>query len=98
MGNIFAESGMIANRVEVLCLNRLKAYGYGEWNDISYTAAVDNGSISKERFLNPIPNKQYGYGLCQWTSPTRKKNLYEFAKEKQTSIGDANMQIQFLIK
>lgn len=98
MGNIFAESGMIANRVEVLCLNRLKTYGYGEWNDISYTAAVDNGSISKERFLNPIPNKQYGYGLCQWTSPGRKKNLYEFAKEQQTSIGDANMQIQFLIK
>ena len=29
MGNIYAESGMIANRVEILCLKRLKTF-YGK--------------------------------------------------------------------
>ena len=74
MGNIYAESGMIPNRVEVLCLNRLKEHGQ-VWNDSTYTAAVDNGKISRETFLHPLPNKQYGYGLCQWTSPGRKAGL-----------------------
>ena len=40
MGNIYAESGMIANRVEILCLKRLKENGYGNYTDASYTAAV----------------------------------------------------------
>ena len=97
MGNIYAESGMIANRVEILCLKRLKENGYGNYTDTSYTAAVDNGTITKTRFLNPLPNKQYGYGLCQWTSPSRKTKLYDLAKEKGKSIGDVDIQLEFLI-
>ena len=41
MGNIYAESGMIPNRVDVLCLTILKEHGQ-VWNDSTYTAAVDN--------------------------------------------------------
>ena len=41
MGNIYAESGMIPNRVEILCLKRLKEHGQ-TWNDATYTAAVDS--------------------------------------------------------
>ena len=97
MGNIYAQSGMIANKVEILCLKRLKENGYGNYTDTSYTAAVDNGSITKTRFLNPLPNKQYGYGLCQWTSPGRKEKLYNLAKAQNKSIGDTDLQLEFLV-
>ena len=68
MGNLRAESGLIFNRVEILCLKRLKEHGK-VYSDASYTAAIDNGKISRSEFLNPLPGKQYGYGLAQWTSP-----------------------------
>lgn len=96
MGNIYAESGMIANRVEILCLKRLKENGQN-WTDATYTAAVDSGKISRATFLNPLPGKQYGYGLCQWTSPGRKAGLYDLAKSNGKSIGDENIQIQWLL-
>ena len=96
MGNIYAESGMIPNRVEILCLKRLKENGQ-VWNDATYTAAVDSGKISKATFLHPLPGKQYGYGLCQWTSPGRKEGLYNLCKSKGVSIGDAAAQIEWLM-
>ncbi len=97
MGNIHSQSGMIPNRVEMLCLRRLRESGYGNYTDASYTAAVDNGNISKERFIHPLPNKQYGYGLCQWTSPGRKTKLYDLVKSKNKSIGDIDTQLEFLM-
>ena len=96
MGNMYAESGIIPNRVEILCLQRLKEAGQN-YTDKTYTAAVDSGKISKAEFLNPLPGKQYGYGFCQWTSPGRKEKLYDLAKKKGASIGDRDMQLEFLI-
>lgn len=96
MGNIYAESGMIPARVEVLCLKRLKERGK-IYTDATYTAFVDDGTISKEEFLHPLPGRQYGYGLCQWTSPGRKSGLYDLAKKRCTSIGDAETQLQWLL-
>ena len=46
MGNLQAESGIIANRVEILCLNRYKEQGK-YYTDATYTALVDDGSITK---------------------------------------------------
>lgn len=97
MGNLKAESGIIFNRVEVLCLNRLKENGKS-YTDASYTSAVDNGKISRSEFLNPLPGKQYGYGLCQWTSPGRKAGLYDLCKERKVSIADEQTSLDFLIK
>lgn len=97
MGNIYAESGMIPNRVQILCLKRLKQNGKGNYTDTSYTEAVDSGKITKKEFLNPLPNKQYGYGLCQWTSPSRKEKLYNLAKTEKKSIGNIDIQLKFLI-
>lgn len=96
MGNIRAESGMIPNRVEMLCLKRLKEHGK-IYTDATYTAFVDDGTISREEFLYPLPGRQYGYGLCQWTSPDRKGQLYDFAKSQHVSIGDLKMQLEFLV-
>ena len=38
-----------------------------------------------------------GYGLAQWTYYSRKQNLLNFAKQKGTSIGDLDMQLEFLM-
>lgn len=96
MGNLQAESGLIPNRVETLCLKRLKEVGRF-YTDATYTAFVDDGTISLEEFLHPLPGKQYGYGLAQWTSPGRKAGLYTLAKANKTSIGDVKTQLQWLI-
>lgn len=97
MGNIYAESGMIPNRVEALCLRRLSEIGQN-WTDKTYTAAIDSNKLSKEDFLHPLPGKQYGYGLCQWTSPGRKEGLYNLAKSKNKSIGNETIQLEWLLK
>lgn len=97
MGNLYAESGIIFNRVEILCLRRLKENGK-IYTDKTYTAAIDNGQISRAEFLNPLPNKQYGFGLAQWTSPGRKSGLYDLAKKRNVSIADEQMQLDYLIK
>ena len=95
MGNLFAESGIIPNRVEILCLQRLKEHGKN-YTDQTYTVAVDSGKISREEFLHPLPNKVYGYGLAQWTSPDRKGNLYDYCMGVGKSIGDLKSQLGFL--
>lgn len=95
--NLEAESdGFYSNRMEYLLKTKLKADGY-TYTDESYTAAIDNGSISKAKFLHPRPGCQYGFGLAQWTSPGRKDRLYNRAKQKGVSIADETMQLEYLI-
>lgn len=96
MGNLYAESGIIPNRVEMLCLQRLREAGR-YYTDATYTAFVDDGTISRAEFLHPLPGKQYGYGLCQWTSPGRKGKLYDHCKARKVSIGDLTAQLDFLV-
>ena len=62
IGNLEAESdGFYTNRVEYLCLKRLKEKGK-VYTHATYTAAIDSGKISCEEFLHPLSGKQYGYG------------------------------------
>ena len=93
MGNMYAESGLIPNRVEILCLKRLREHGR-LYTDATYTAFVDDGTISRAEFMNPLPGKQYGYGLCQWTSPGRKAGLYDLCRSRKASIGDQDTQLE----
>lgn len=86
MGNLYAESGLIPNNLENLYEQRL---GY---TDSSYTSAVDSGMYSN------FVTDRAGYGLAQWTYHTRKKSLLEFAKQRGVSIGDLEMQLDFLIQ
>jgi len=103
IGNLEAESdGFYTNRVEYLCHKRLKENGIKDasgncYTDTTYTAAVDSGRITRAKFLNPLPGKQYGYGLPQWTTPTRKGGLYDLAKAMGVSIADQDMQFDYLI-
>ena len=60
--------------------------------DDRYTAMVDNGTYGN------FTTDAYGYGLCQWTSRNRKKDLLDYAQGHGVSIGDASMQFQFMAR
>jgi len=86
MGNIYAESGLSPTNVQNSYEKKL---GY---SDAEYTKTVDNGTY--KNFVKDAA----GYGLCQWTYYTRKQALLNFAKSNSKSIGDLEMQLDFLYK
>lgn len=86
MGNIYAESGLLPNNLQNSYEKKLG------FTDASYTLAVDNGSYKN------FAGDAAGYGLCQWTYGARKQALYDFARKKAKSIGDIDMQLEFLYK
>jgi murein L,D-transpeptidase YcbB/YkuD len=81
-GNIMAESGGKSNNAQ----NDLTPL-----SDDAYTAAADNGTIN-------FVDDSVGYGLCQWTYKTRKKNLLNYAKSQGKSVGDHQLQLDFILK
>lgn len=86
MGNLKAESNLEPTNLQNTYEKKL---GY---TDERYTAAVDKGTYGN--FIHDSA----GYGLAQWTYHTRKGNLLAFAKSKGKSIGDLDMQLDFLVK
>lgn len=98
MGNQYYESdGFVASRVEYLCIQRLKENGKNYTQD-TYYKAVDSGKISRAEFLNPLPNRQYGFGICQWTTPVpRKSELYDRTVGKGLSIADEQAQLEYTV-
>ena len=86
MGNLYAESGLKPTNLQNTYSKKL---GY---TDAEYTAAVDQG-----KYTNFVKDSA-GYGLAQWTYWSRKQNLLDFAQSKNKSIGDLNMQLDFLYK
>lgn len=83
MGNMQDESAMMATNVE----NRSGI------NDAEYTRMVDAGGYD---FATDNGNN-YGYGLCQWTLPSRKRKMLEFHRQRGKSIGDEDTQVDFAI-
>lgn len=96
LGNAFGTAGLMGNLYAESALNPKNLQNTYEkklgMTDDSYTAAVDNGSYSN--FVKDAA----GYGLAQWTYWSRKQNLLNFAKEKGVSIGNLDMQLEFLMK
>lgn len=86
MGNLYAESALNPQNLQNSYESKL---GY---TDSSYTAAVDSGSY------NNFVRDSAGYGLAQWTYLSRKQNMLEFARAAGKSIGDLEMQLDFLFK
>ncbi len=84
MGNLRDESGLNPKNLQNSYEKKLG------FTDDSYTTAVDTGAY--QRFNDDLA----GYGLAQWTSQGRKKALNEFRKKR--SIGDLDMQLEFLWK
>ena len=89
LGNMEAESNCVANRLQGDFTNGFK-------RSIDYTARVDAGSISRHEFIHNGPVGG-GYGLCQWTFPTRKAGLYDLAQEKGVSVGDESVQLEWFM-
>lgn len=86
MGNLYAESGLNPKNLQQTYERKL---GY---SDDSYTDAVDHGI-----YTNFVKDSA-GYGIAQWTFWSRKQALLSFAKSREKSIGDLNMQLDFLMK
>ena len=84
MGNLEAESNLSPINLQEDFEDDL---GFG---DYSYTIAVNNGT-----YTNFVKDSA-GYGLAQWTISDRKQKLLNYAKSQGTSIGDLNMQLNFL--
>lgn len=84
MGNLYAESGLIPNNTQSSYEKKLGM------NDTTYTVAVDSG-----KYKNFIDDR-VGYGLAQWTYPTRKANLLKYAQSQGKSIAELTMQLNFL--
>ena len=83
MGNMQDESAMLSTNVE----NRSGI------NDAEYTRMVDAGGYD----FATDNGRNYGYGLCQWTLPARKRNLLNFARSHGVSVGNEDMQVAFAI-
>ena len=104
MGNIACEGGYNSGTKRENPHSDWKAYSawYNKYTDATYTQAIDSGNLTREQFRYPLleydgSRKSYGYGMVQWTD-NRKYGLYDFAKELGTSIGDVEMQAQYILK
>lgn len=86
MGNLYAESGLSPINLQNSYEKKLN------FTDQIYTQAVDNGG-----YTNFVKDAA-GYGLAQWTYWSRKQNLLNYARSVGKSIGDLDMQLEFLCK
>lgn len=84
MGNLYAESGLNPKNLQNTFNTKLKL------TDEEYTKRVDNG------FYKKFVKDGAGYGIAQWTYYTRKEALLNYAKAQKKSIGDLQMQLEFL--
>lgn len=86
LANIAVESGFNPKNLEGKGNKALKM------TDEEYTKAVDSGKYTYEQFRKDAN----GFGLAQWTFHTRKASLWNYAKNCKKSIGDLQMQAEFL--
>lgn len=81
MGNLMAESSMIAN---------IAQRGMTKLTDEEYTAKFD--SYPESCYRDGV-----GYGLPQLTFWSRKKAFWEFAHSRGKSVGDEETQVEFIV-
>ena len=86
MGNLRPESNLEPTNLQNSCEKRLN------YTDAEYTAAVDNGTYKNFAYDGA------GYGLPQFTFPSRKEAFYKYAKDVGKSIGDLETQLLFMVK
>lgn len=86
MGNLYAESALKPTNLQNSFEKKL-----GMSDDL-YTTSVDNGDYTN------FVRDSAGYGLAQWTYWSRKQNLLNFVRERGKSIGDLEVQLDFLYK
>lgn len=95
MGNLYAESGCTPyacqpSRPYNVCMTYI---GKVDRHEINETGFVYHGCSS----AGGIASGKGGFGLAQWTEPSRKQNLYTYWTTQGGSIGDLGLQLRFLI-
>lgn len=86
MGNLYAESTLNPMNLQNSFEKKLGM------KDVEYVAAVDSGAYGN------FVRDSAGFGLAQWTYWTRKEALLNYAKKVGASIGDLEMQLNFLFQ
>lgn len=81
MGNLMAESALVSN---------IAQRGMTTLSDEDYTTKFDNAPDSCIR-------DGVGYGLAQWTFWSRKQALWSYARRQGKSVGDEEMQLDFIV-
>ena len=69
-------------------------------NSMDWTLSIDAGlsdGSTREYFIEYTKYTSGGYGLAMWSSIAYLEELYDFAQEWGTSIGDAEMQSAFVV-
>lgn len=88
MGNLVAESGLIPFRKQ-------GDFSSDYQESTLYTSHVISGYITESQFVND----SIGYGLAQWTFPSRKQGLYNTWKENPDyTIGSVEVNVKWLLK
>lgn len=82
MGNLFAESSL-----NPVLANNIKKKGL---TNLEYTAIADSG------INNSFVTDKIAYGLAQWCYHTRKKALLELARSRKVSVGNLELQLDYL--
>ncbi len=85
LGNLQAESGLNPQNLQNSFEKKLRM------SDREYTAAVDSGAYTG------FVTDGAGYGLAQWTNANRKQLLLYFARVGVSSVGDLDIQMDYLI-
>ncbi len=95
-GNAYGAAGIMGNlhcESRLLSINLEDQYeGILGFTNESYTAAVDSGA-----YQNFVTDKA-GFGIAQWTYHTRKAGLLRMAQARGVSIGDLDLQLDYLAK
>ncbi len=86
MGNLQAESGLDPQNLQNSFEKKLGM------SDQEYTAAVDCGAYTG------FVTDGAGYGLAQWTYPSRKAALLACARARGRSVDDLDMQMGYLLQ
>lgn len=83
-GNLLSESGMDPLSVE----------GKEGVDPDDYRRRLLGGEMSEDEFMND----GVGFGIAQWTYPTRKRGLWEYAQSQGKSVADFGVQLEYLMK
>ena len=84
MGNLMAESSLNPRNA-----TNLKKTGY---------ATVDQYIIATDDGVHDFAHDGVAFGLVQWCYYSRKQGLLEYAKATGRSVGDLEMQLEYLVK
>ena len=84
MGNMYGESGLKPDNLENVVERQ------NGLTDSQYTASVDNATYNK------FESDGYGYGLIQWRTQTRKARMLDYSISVSKSIGDLDMQLNYM--